>query len=355
MKYDTIIVGAGMAGACAALHLSKHQEVLLIEASHPGAGASGVAGGLFNPFIAYRGRPVWRFEEAIASFHAQLELGNATHLFDNRGLLRPARDEQQATYYQQSIKMHPNCAAWWSPEESKARHPKIHAPFGTMFVSAGGALSTAAFSQHMVDAAIANGVTYLNNTPVNKWGITDGETWVSLATTQEQIKTDRLVLALGYGYVDTPLDLLDLHPVKGQTMRINWPAWISRDELLPTSGHAYIIPEEETLAIGSSFEHDFKHEDISSEVTQDLLQKADAVLPGLLDADIVEEQVGFRVTVPHIRLPMVGPIDYGKRIWVFTAFGSKGLLLAPLLASELHGYFKQPDLIPEEIQIRVKT
>ena len=107
-KYDTIIVGAGLAGASAALHLGLHERVLLIEATHAGAGASGVAGGLFNPFIAYRGRPVWRFSEAIASFHALLELGNATRLFDNRGLLRPARDEQQAAYYQQSIKAFPN-------------------------------------------------------------------------------------------------------------------------------------------------------------------------------------------------------------------------------------------------------
>ncbi len=302
-KYDTIIVGAGLAGASAALHLSLHQRVLLIEAAHAGAGASGVAGGLFNPFIAYRGRPVWRFPEAIASFHDQLERSNATHLLDNRGLLRPARDEQQATYYQQSIAAIP-----------KPRHMvELRREPGTLSQNTRAvrydvrqcrrcALSTKAVFPTHGRCRHPKRCNLSRQHPSDTWGITNGRPWVSLSTNQ-QVQAKRIVLALGYGYLDTGLDLLDLHPVKGQTLRIKWPAWLDREELPPTSGHAYIIPEKDTLAIGSSFEHDFDHEEISNEISLDLLNKADLVVPGLKESAIVEEQVGFRVTVPQIRLP----------------------------------------------------
>ena len=43
-------------------------------------------------------------------------------------------------------------------------------------------------------------------------------------------------------------------------------------------------------------------------------------------------RAGVRVTVPGIRLPMVGPVPGFERVWIFTGFGAKGLLTAPLRA-----------------------
>ena len=93
-------MGAGLAGASAALALSEREDVLILEAVEPAAGASGVAGGLFSPMIALRGRPVWRIDDAIEAFQAQLRASAATHLFDDRGVLRPAKDEQQVRILQ---------------------------------------------------------------------------------------------------------------------------------------------------------------------------------------------------------------------------------------------------------------
>ena len=82
------------------------------------------------------------------------------------------------------------------------------------------------------------------------------------------------------------------------------PAGLTFADLPPTSGLAYIIPEQDTLAIGSSFEHTFEDDALSDAVTQTLLEKAAAVLPGLEAAPVLEAHVGIRVTVPRIRLPM---------------------------------------------------
>ena len=171
----------------------------------------------------------------------------------------------------------------------------------------------------------------------------------------KRFEAEKVILAIGKTFLDRPFEDLDLHAVKGQTIRVKMPAGITYDDLPPTSGQAYIIPEKNTLAIGSSFEHTFSDENISRSVSQLLLKKASALIPQLLEMPILEEHVGIRVTVPRIRLPMVGPWKKGAPLWVFTGFGSKGLLLAPLLASRLLSYFDQPAAIPPEIQVRVKS
>ena len=62
---DLLIVGAGLAGACAAFTLSRHHRVHVLEANEPASGASGAAAGLVNPFMGRRARPVWHLREAL--------------------------------------------------------------------------------------------------------------------------------------------------------------------------------------------------------------------------------------------------------------------------------------------------
>jgi glycine/D-amino acid oxidase-like deaminating enzyme len=51
---------------------------------------------------------------------------------------------------------------------------------------------------------------------------------------------------------------------------------------------------------------------------------------------------------------MLGPLPGRTRLWVFTGLGSKGLLMAPMLARELTDWFQHPDTIPAEIAVRVR-
>ena len=155
-------------------------------------------------------------------------------------------------------------------------------------------------------------------------------------------------------FSDPNLAVLDLHAVKGQTIRVQRPDSVDFSSMPPVSGARYVIPEGDSLAIGSSFEHQFDHELVDLAVSWELRFVAAAMIPELKSSKIIEERVGIRVTVPKIRLPMVGPMPGHSRIWVFTAFGSKGLLLAPLLARELAEFVEDPGRIPDEIRVRTK-
>ena len=47
---------------------------------------------------------------------------------------------------------------------------------------------------------------------------------------------------------------------------------------------------------------------------------------------------------------MLGPISGSKHLWVFNGLGSKGLLMAPLLARDLELYLDNRDRVPDEIR-----
>jgi glycine oxidase len=96
VRYDIVIAGAGLAGACAALHLSRTRSVLVLERDAPAAGASGAAAGLVNPFMGRKAKAAWRRAEALAALEALCEAAGAAPLFHRTGILRPATDDAQA-------------------------------------------------------------------------------------------------------------------------------------------------------------------------------------------------------------------------------------------------------------------
>lgn len=359
MIYDTIIVGAGIAGISAALALGREENVLVVEARTPAAGASGVAGGLFSPMLALRGRPIWRIQEAIDAFYRQLDDTNGQAFYDNRGVIRPAHDEQQAIYFKESVAFLPDEAEWLSAEESQERFPLVHAPYGSMFVHRAGAVNLADYVNYLAQAARQQGVDIRTHTRVTEFGDAQNGAYLNVETGDgltERLETKRVILCWGRTFLETPaLDHLHLHLVKGQTIRITLPKGIAHQDLIPTSGKGYIIPQPDHIAVGSSFEHTYTSEAASQDVSIELLQKACTMVPALHESTVIDAQIGFRVTVPGYRMPIVGQIPGYERVYAFSAFGSKGLLLAPLLAYELPGYLSNTLKIPSELQLRVKT
>ena len=359
MTYDTIIVGAGIAGVSAALVLGSRERVLMVEAKEPASGASGVAGGLFSPMAALRGRPVWRIGEAIEAFHRQVDETGGHALYDNRGVLRPAHDAQQATYFKESVGRSPEEAEWLPAEVSAERYPHVHAPFGSMYVRRAGAVNLGAYVRHLAVAATQRGIDTRTNSRVTEWGETLDGAYVGLGSSREgveRIEARRILLCWGQTFLKAlAFSHLNLHQVKGQTIRVTYPEGFSAHDLIPLSSKGYVIPQPEHIAIGSSYEHTYATEGPTPEISIALLEKAQYVVPALNSSTIIDAQAGFRVTVPGLRKPIVGPLPGYSRIHAFSGFGSKGLLLAPLLANELPRLLQDTSLIPPELRPRVKS
>ena len=350
---DHLIVGGGLAGACAALWLAGRGKVTVLEAERPAAGASGAAAGLVNPLMGRKANPAWRFEDGLDALIETLDRAGRSDLFRGDGLLRPARDARQAKLFRERAAALPHHADWVPPAVLAERFPDLVAPHGGLWVRRGGSVDLAAAVRALLRAAEARGATLRTGVRVTGWDEDGDRAWVETAE-GERIEARTVLLALGDGFQRFPeLAALPLHRVKGQTIRLARPDGLGAIPAL--SGLGYVVPDGGALVVGSSYEHDFDDAEPSEAASLRLRAQAARMIPALADAPIVEARAGVRVTVPAAvspkRLPLLGPLPGRRRVWVLTGLGSKGLLTAPLLARNLPAYLTDPDRIPAEVRV----
>ncbi|NBB99359.1 MAG: FAD-dependent oxidoreductase [Bacteroidetes bacterium] len=357
---EVVIVGAGLAGACAALELSRSREVLVIDAVGAAAGASGAAAGLVNPFMGRKARPVWQLADALAAVRAAVARAEAEDLFDDRGVLRPVVEDGQAAVFRERAAEFPEHLMFLSPEAVAGQYPSVAAPAGALWVRTGGAVMVPSFVQRVLDAAARQGATVISGQHVSAWRSTDTHASVTLDH-GEQLQAGHVVLALGYGGVGHPaLDALDLRGVKGQTLRVRLPAGPTTDQLPPVAGSGYAVPvstddARRTLILGSSYEHQFTTLDPTGDATQQILRKTQRLVPALAEATIRDAVTGVRVYAGQHNRPVLAPLPDAPRVWAFTGLGSKGLLMAPLLARLLGDHLHDPAGVPEALGVPAGT
>jgi glycine/D-amino acid oxidase-like deaminating enzyme len=357
--FDVIIAGAGLAGATAAFTLAERHRVCLVDADRPGAGASGIAAGMVNPISGLRAKPAWRMEAAMEALERMMEAVEAQTFYDRRGVLRPARDDEQAGYFRESTRQFPSETAWLDAAEAQQVHPLIAAPHGALRVHTGGVVDTGRFIAALIDKGTARGLETARRTRIVGWKEEAGAVRVELAHTADGSRSTltarRLVLALGAGVADfAALAALDLHLIKGQMIRLSRPPG-APPNLLPLSGYGYVIDDGTAFMAGSSYEHTFSDLAPSPAVTRRLHREAAHLIPRLARCRVLHTSVGVRVSVPRLRLPMVGPVPGSDAVWIVSGLGSKGLLMAPMIAEHLSDYFDDPTRIPPEMQVRVKS
>jgi tRNA 5-methylaminomethyl-2-thiouridine biosynthesis bifunctional protein len=356
MRYDAdiIIVGAGLAGACAAFTLSRDHQVHVLEANDPASGASGAAAGLVNPFMGRRARPVWRLREALDAVPTLLERVGASDLFPNTGVLRPAVEPDQVEPFQNAADEYPDLATWLSPAIGRERYPALHPDRGALFIPQGGAVDVGAMVRALLDAAEARGATVETQAPVLYWRETPDAAVVEVdrGDDTEELRADRVLLALGQGFPPFPeLRQLGLDGVKGQTVRVCRPDDLP-GTIPPMSGRGYVVPDGNTLVLGSNYDNDYDDLSPDPDATAYIREKTSKMIPVLDQAEVLDETAGVRVMHSNTNLPLLGPLPRRERLWTFTALGSKGLLTAPLLALHLPTYLDDPSILPQEVSTR---
>ena len=324
------IVGAGLAGACAAAALAPHTAVTVWDDGRPGATAA--AAGLVNPHLGRKAGRAWRATEALAAVR---ELAGGTGAMRWTGLLRPAADAQQAETFAAQAQRHDGLD-WLSPEAARAAAPELHAPFGALDVGEGGSADLGALRRALLDRAASAGAELRS------------ESWLPFAITDNT----KIVLLCAGDALRTLAPRLPLHAVKGQTVRLRPAAPLP---LPPVAGRTYLVPQPDgTVVVGATFEHAFEHARPTPEGVAELRARAAELAPALARAEVVEARAGVRLTVPTSasprRLPWLGPLDADGRRWVFGGLGAKGLLTAPLLASWLPRALAAPDAVPPELR-----
>ena len=338
--YDSIVVGAGLAGASAAFWLSHSQCVLVLD---KGTSTSSIAAGLINPIVGRHAKWVWRSAEALDALHETLFAAQCQDLFAQTGVVRLAMESQQADCFRSRASTLADSARWLTSEETKEQFPFAYAPHGALHVKPGGIINVNAYTQCLLRAAERNSAVLWRGVTVDAWG-EDG-TRAHVRVLGETITAKTVILALGYGYRQHKrLCQLNLRANKGQLVRVaRVPCQI------PLSGNGYVVPTPTGTWIGTTYEHEFKDLQPTKSVTSRLLAAAATMVPALEGALPKACVAGARVTVPRKRLPVVGPLPGSPRVWVYTGLGSKGLLHSALISHRLPSYLRDPGTIPAQI------
>jgi len=335
------IVGAGLAGACAAFALAPYATVTVFEATEPGADVLRAQSGLVHPLMTRRARPNWHHDEALRALNHLLEV---TAVPVQNGLLRVAFEPRQHRDFQEAARLFPQWASWLAPEAVGDHFPQVQAPYGALWIPQGKRVSVA----HLIQSLLAqSGVPVHRPITIIDWHETTTEV-VLQAADGAAYAFDYVILSPGYGYVRHPeLARLPLQGVKGQAIALSSPPVLHK--LPPVVANVHLVFGSNYVHVGSSYELSFSSLDPSPAQSRWLQEQAAQWVPAIAEATCQAAWVGVRVIRPLQPLPVLSPLPNRRRIWLFSALGSRGLLFAPLLASWLPEALQAPERLPSEV------
>jgi len=208
MSVDVAVVGAGITGATAALHLQKAgANVALVEAGVPGAGATGRSGGFVVPsFSAVRPGSVYASRGEAGEKLLRAVAGSADCLFDlmrthgidcegvQAGWFHPAHSNEALE------RIAEDAGVWQSvggritllDAIETERRTGVSGYAGSFFATGGGTINPVMFVHGMIRAAMAAGLKLCSSTPALSLS-RDTRRW-RLGTTRGDLYADRVLV-----------------------------------------------------------------------------------------------------------------------------------------------------------------
>jgi glycine oxidase len=348
--FDAIVVGGGVIGlACAWRAAQRGLDVVVLERSRPGAGASNVAAGMLAPV----GEATWGEDhllELALDSHARwpqfaAELATATGRdvgFLELGALHVALDRDEAGELRRRFELmreHHLEASWLRPSDCRALEPGlaaggaggVHAPHESAvdpraLVSAlalasegaGGSIVIAEAADALLDDGRLAGVR-----------TSDGREWRAEAT----------VLAAGAWSASSWLPAEarpPIRPVKGQILTLAGSPAASPCERIVVTERVYMVPRGDgRLVVGATVEEQGFDTRVTAGGVHELLREAYRALPEIAELELVETTAGLRPATPD-NLPLIGPGAVDGLV-LATGHFRNGILLAPLTADRIAG------------------
>ena len=349
-RAEIVIAGGGVIGLATALELLKRErEVLIVERSRPGAGASTVAAGLLAPTATADLAEPRLIDFALDSlrrypaFVAEIERisGQRCELRD-QGSLWPAftshdeakLDELAAQHRQRGI-----TSVRLTAEELRAYAPQLaEATRSGLHVKDDLRLDPRRLVQSLTGAVRERGGKIHSGYAVREIVLAGGAVQ-AVRTTDDAgrdhtVRCDVAVLAAGAwatASLRSPLTAAPVRPVKGQIVRLRGATLIQH--ALRTPG-IYLVPRDDgELIIGGTIEERGFDQAPTAGAVAGLLDRARAVVPAIDDLVISELSVGLRPALPDY-LPAVGPTG-ADGFYAAVGHFRSGILLAPATAHYL--------------------
>ena len=294
MNQKIAVIGAGFVGLAVTYYLSNQgHDITVFDQSGIGAGASGIASGLLHPYPGKTLKRSKRADEAMAASLDLLKIAQTDEPLFSPGIIRKPIDEAQKHLFAEKAKEYDDL-------EFDGQNLKILS-------------GVTVFSKKYLEAL---------------WNQCDAKLKIEKVETLESLAFfDKIIVAAGYGvkqfFPDLPVNFN-----KGQILQCK----VAQEIPCSLLGDGYLAQSEGEYHLGSTYEHDFTSiEPDIEEAKRIILPRAAKYIEG--DIEVLGAKSGVRVAKKGDYFPISEKIS-GK-IFILTAFGSRGLLYHALLAKEL--------------------
>ncbi|MEM9715402.1 MAG: FAD-binding oxidoreductase [Pseudomonadota bacterium] len=348
---DVIVIGAGAWGlATAYACLLRGLSVRVLEAQHPGAGASGGLVGALSPHVPDQWNPKKQFQyealdQAQAYWARVAQISGLPTGYGRLGRIIPIKDPAGRDLAEARSA---NARDLWAGRYEWTVHATTEIPLNPSVAPFGVVHDTlsARIDPRAAVAALAAAIQTLGGQIETDCTVTDIEEG-SVETKHGILTAERIFVASGVHGIDWLSDLMGQSAggaVKGQAalldMDLGWIPQVFDDGI-------YIIPHDTgQTAIGSTSENTWDHDGTDAQLDE-VIAKAHRIMPILRDADVIERWAGFRPKAKR-RDPMLGPIPGFDRVYAVLGAFKIGLGLIPKIGDLMADYAegRPPDLPP---------
>jgi glycine oxidase len=341
---EILIVGGGIGGSSLAIHLI--QTGISVTVIDQGQNKSSVvAAGLINPLVFRRMTKSWRVDEILpyaVQFYQQLEVYSSLSFYHPLTIRRFFSSVQEREFWTEKQEL-PEFEPYMTRLEDE---DDTYTSFGTKNDFGSGRVKSAAWvnTPIFLEAAksyLTEYATYLN------------EAFIYADLNPEEgtyrgKQFDKIIFAEGYQSRENPWFLeLPVQSTKGEVLT-------ALSETLPPeesiNRKCFVLPTGNGyFRIGATYSWKADEANITEEGKLEILEN----LSYLTDEEptIIDHLAGIRPTSPD-RRPIMGQHPDFKRLYIFNGLGTKGYMIAPLLAAEFTAHLIEETELDPEVNLK---
>jgi glycine oxidase len=334
-----LIVGGGIAGMCTALELQKN-TIHCTVIDHGKNVSTRIAAGMINPIVFRRTTKSWRADDFfpyLETFYINLEK-KSKHKFFHPIIIRrifSSEQERQEWLKKEKLKEYQQFLCPISKEDNEYRN--VDTPFGSGRIKKAFWVDSEQFTNHCISEISKNG----------KW-VTESFDYYLYNPEEQKYKGEKYDFVLfceGFSVKNNPLfNNLKIGATKGQVLKISTD---DLSELESLNRKCFVLPiGNKEYKIGSTYEWNATDTNITSEGRDQILSNYKVF--GLSKPKVIEQTAGLRPTT-FDRRPYLGEHPINKSNFIFNGLGTKGYMLAPLLAKELVRHILYQEKLDSEV------
>ena len=343
MDVDYIIVGLGLAGVAFSEELTKQNKSFVVY-EDKSQNSSLVAGGMYNPVVLKRFTPVWNASEQLKialPYYSKLEkkLSNIyNHSLDIYRVFKSI--EEQNNWFEACDKI--LLQDFMSTDIIKNKNKFIEAPFGYGKLENTGRIDVNSLIQDYTKLLLEKKI--LKEEKFNYNRIIINEEGVEY----EHLKARRIVFCEGFGIKENPyFNSLPMKEAKGELITIHAPD-LNVHYLLKAA--VFVMPLGNDLyKVGATFNWKDKSSLPTLEGRDQLEKKLKTFVK--CEYQIVDQMAGIRPTIID-RRPLLGVHSKYSQLAILNGLGTRGVMIAPLMAIKLFQYLEHNIPLDNEVSIK---